>query len=113
MLQRHEVFAGFERIEQFLLFLELFFGIAGGLDGKADAAFAFVNLDDAGGHILTGLEHVFNFFHALLADLRDVHEAVNVVLQTDECAEARELGDFAGDDVADLVELVNVSTDPV
>ena len=52
MLQRHEVFAGFERIEQFLLFLELLIGIAGGLDGQADAAFALVNLDDPGGDVL-------------------------------------------------------------
>jgi len=37
-----------------------------------------------------------------------MHQAVNVLLQADERAEARELGDVAGDEVADLVILVNV-----
>ena len=46
---------------------------------------------------------------ALFADLRDVDQAVNVMLQADERAEAGELGDFAGDEVADLVELVDVA----
>ena len=108
VLQRHEVFAGLERVEDFLLFLELLVGVAGGLDGQADAAFALVNLDDAGGDFLADLEHVLDLVHALFADLRDVDEAVDLVLQADERAEAGELGDLAGDEVADLVELLDV-----
>ncbi len=82
--------------------------VVGRLDGQTDAAFALVNLDDAGGDFLADLEHVLDLLHALLADLRDVDQAVNVVLQADERAEAGELGDVAGDEVADLVELVDV-----
>ena len=97
MLQRHEVFTGLERIEYLLLFLELFVGVAGGLDGQADAAFALVYLNDAGGHILTGLEHVLDLVHALLTDLRDMDEAAQfVVLQTDERAETRDLAADSG-----------------
>ena len=91
-----------------LLGLELLVGVVGGLDGQADAALAPVDLDDAGGDFLADLEHVLDLVHALLADLRDVDEAVDLVLQADEGAEAGELGDLAGDEVADLVELVDV-----
>src|SRR5882672_2088025 len=109
MLERDEVFAGLQGVEHGLLGLELFVGIGGGLDGKADAAVRLVNLDDARGDFLADLEHVLDFIHAILADLRDVDEAVNLMLQADECAEAGELGDLAGDEVADLVELVDVA----
>src|SRR4051812_32980062 len=37
-----------------------------------------------------------------------MNEAVDIVLQADEGAEAGELGDFAGDEVADFVILVDV-----
>ena len=40
VLQCHKVFAGFERIEKFLFFLELLVGIGGRLDGQADPALA-------------------------------------------------------------------------
>jgi hypothetical protein len=38
-----------------------------------------------------------------------VDEAVDVVLQADECAEAGELGDMAGDEVADFIVFVDVA----
>ena len=113
VLQRNQVFAGLERVEDGLLGLELFVGVVGGLDRQTDAAFALVDLDHAGGHFLADLEHVLDLVHALFADLGDVHEAIDVVLQADERAEAGQLGDLAGDEIADLVELVDVApTDP-
>jgi hypothetical protein len=37
-----------------------------------------------------------------------MHQTVYVMLQTDKRAEARQLGNLAGDQIADLVELVDV-----
>ena len=107
VLQGDEVFARLQRVQDGLLGLELLGGVVGGLDGQADAPVALVNLDDARGDFLADLEHVLDLVDALLADLRDVHQAVNLMLQADERAEAGQLGDVAGDEVADLVELVD------
>src|ERR1039457_2390338 len=108
VLQGNQVFAGFERVEHFLLFLELIVAVAGGLDGQADAAFVAVNFNHAGADVLADLEHVLDLLHAFLADLRDVDEAVNFVLQTDKRAEAGELGDFALHEVADFVKRLDL-----
>ena len=87
---------------------EFFLGVVRGLDRETDAALDFVDLDDAGFDFLADLEHVLDLVDALLADLRDVDEAVDVVLQLHERAEAGELGDLAVDEVADLVVRVDV-----
>ena len=107
VLEGDEVFARLQSVERGLLGLQLLVRVVGGLDGEADAPVALVNLDDARGDFLADLEHVLDLVHALLADLRDVDQAVNFVLQADERAEAGQLGDVAGDEVADLVELVD------
>ena len=39
-----------------------------------------LNLDHARGHFLVDLEHVLDLVHAFFADLRNVHEAVNIML---------------------------------
>jgi hypothetical protein len=80
-----------ERIRQ----LEYLARVVRGLDGEAEAALLAVDLDDAGGDLLAGLEHVLDLLDALLADLRDVHETVDVVLELHEGAEAGDLGDGA------------------
>jgi len=80
VLQRHEVFAGLELVEDFLLFLKLFVSIAGSLDGQTDPAFALVDLDNTRVHVLAHLEHVLNLVNVILGDLRDVDEAINLVL---------------------------------
>ena len=108
MLQRNQVFARLEGVEHGLLGLELFGRVVGGFDGEADAALALVDLDDARGDVLIDLEHVLDLVHAVFADLADVDEAVDVMLQADEGAEARELGDLAGNEIADLVVFVDV-----
>ena len=107
MLEGDEVFARFQRVERGLLGLKLLGGVVGSLDGQADAPVASVNLNDAGGDFLSHLEHILDLVNALLADLRDVDQPVNLMLQADERAEAGQLGDLAGDQVADLVDLIN------
>ena len=67
---------------------EFFLGVVRGLDGKTDAALDFVHLDDAGFDFLTDLEHIFDFSDVIFAQLRDVHEAVDVVLQLHERTES-------------------------
>ncbi len=56
----------------------------------------------------SGLEDVLHLVDALLADLRDVHEAVDAVLELHEGAERGHLRDRSLDDVADLEEAVDV-----
>ncbi len=95
VLERHEVFARLERIEDGLLGFELLGRVGGGFHGQADAAVRLVNLNDARGHFLADFEHVLDLLGALFAHLGDVHQAVDIVLQADKGAEARELGHFA------------------
>ena len=108
MLQRNQVFARFEGIEHGLFGLELFGGVVGRLDGQADAAVTFVDFDDPRRDLLTDFEDVLDLIDAIFADLRDVHEAIDVMAQADEGAEAGQLRDVAGDQVPDLVIFVDV-----
>src|SRR5439155_1547353 len=66
------------------------------------------DLDDTGGDFLTELEHILDLLDAFFADLRDVHESVDVVPEADERAEAGELGDVSGNEVADFVIFVDI-----
>ena len=83
--------------------LQLFLGIIRGLDRKTDAALDFVHFDDARLDFLTDLEHIFHLRDVIFAQLRNVHEAIDVVLQLHERTEARELGYLALNQIADLV----------
>ena len=73
-----------------------------GLDGKTDAALGLVDLDNARLNVLTNLERIFNLFHPIFADLRNVHEAVNVILQLNKRPEIGDLCDRSSDKIADL-----------
>ena len=64
-----------------------------GLDGKTDAALGLVDLDNPRLDFLTDLEGILDLFHAILADLRNVDEAVNVVLQLNKRPEICDLCD--------------------
>ena len=91
---------------------QFFFGVIRGLDRETDAALDFVDLDHARFDFLADLEHVFHFRDVIFAQLRNVDESIDVVLQLHERAEARQLGDFAFNEIADLVFLIDVlSTD--
>src|SRR5260370_21068935 len=109
VLEGDEVFARFQGIEDGLLRFQLLLGLIGGFDRKAEQAVGLVDLDDAGGDFLAHLEDVLDFLDAIFADLRDVEQAIDVVLQANEGAEAGQLGDLAGEEVADLVKLVDVA----
>ena len=73
-----------------------------GLDGKADAALGFVHLDNPRFDFLTDFEGILDLFHAILADLRNVDEAVNVVLELNKRPEVCDLCDRSLHKVADL-----------
>ncbi len=70
---------------------QFFLGVVRGLDRETDAALDFVDLDDARFDFLADLEHVLDLVDVIFAELRDVDEAVDVVLQLHERAEAGEL----------------------
>ena len=57
---------------------------------------------------MADFEHVLDLLDALFADLRDVNQTVNVVLESNGRTKAGEFGDVAGDEITDLVILVNV-----
>ena len=105
------VFAGLER-RGVLLFRRLEVGlgevVGHGLDRKTDPPLVGVDLDDAGFDLVTDLQHVLDLFDAVMAELGDVNKTVDLVGKLDERAELRDLGDLALDDVADLVEVVDV-----
>ena len=86
---------------------QFFFGVIRGLDRETDAALDFVHLDDARFDFLTDLEHVFDLGDVIFAQLRNVNEAIDVVLQLHERAEARQLCYLAVDQIADLVFLID------
>lgn len=86
---------------------EGFLAVMGGFDRKTDSAFDFVHFDDTGFDFVVHFDDVFDFGHMVLAELRDMDEAVDVVLEGHERAEVGQLGDLAFDEVADLVESVD------
>ncbi len=66
-----------------------------------------VDLDHAQGDHVAFLQHLFGVLDALLADLRDVNQAFEHVIQAGERAELGQAGNGALDQLADLV-LLNV-----
>ena len=91
-----------------MLSLKLFVGVISRLDRQADAPIVLVNFNQARGDFLANFEHVLDFINALLADLRDVDQPVNLMVQANEGAEAGQFGDLAGDQIADLVKMIDV-----
>merc|ERR1740130_381802 len=67
------------------------------LHREADAARVGVHLDHAHLDLLALLEHVRDGADAALNELRDVHEAVDAVLELDECAVLLDAADGARD----------------
>jgi len=57
-----------------------------GLDAEAKTALVAIDLDNARRDLLAGFEHVLDLLDAFLADLRDMHETVDAVLQLHEGA---------------------------
>src|SRR5438045_3281296 len=108
MLECHQVLAGLQGVQSCLLSLELFVRVVGSLDGQANTAVSLINLNDARIDFLAHLEDVFDLINPVLADLRDMDQAIDLMLQPHKRSEAGKLRDIAGDQVANLVELINV-----
>ncbi len=95
LFQPYHVFARAETVERFRFFPQFLFGIIRRLDRKTDASLDFVDFDHARFDFLAHLKDVFHFRDVVLAQLRDMDEPVDVVLQLHEGAEAGQLGDLA------------------
>ena len=67
-----------------------------------------VDFDDSGFDFLSEREFVLDLFHAILADLGDVNQTVDLVGEFHKGSESGDLRDLAGNNVADLVEIVDV-----
>src|ERR1700693_753238 len=106
-LQTDHVFAGSKGLESLRFLAKLFFGVVRGFDRQPDATLDFVDLDHPSFDFLADLENVFHLGDMVLAQLRDVHQTVDVVLQLNERAKAGELADFAFHQIADLVLLID------
>jgi hypothetical protein len=78
LFQSDHVFAGAEGVERFDFPAEFVLGVVCSLDREADAAFRGVHLDHASFHFLADFQDVLHLGHVFLADLRDVHETVDV-----------------------------------
>ncbi len=105
--QTDHVLAGAKGVHGFGFALEGFGVVVGGLDGETNAALGLIDLDDAGFHFLADLEGVLDFFDTLFADLRDVDEAVDVVLELHEGTKVGDFRDGALDEIADLEATVD------
>ena len=99
----HDALTGAQTFEHGLVNLELFVAELGRLDAQANAALHRINFDHACFHFLTGLEHILDLLDTLLADLADVHEAVNAFLDFDKRTERGQFADLALDTLANLV----------
>ena len=107
-MQCDQVFAGFKRIENLLFFGQLLVRVVRGLDRKSDPALGPIDLDHAGGDIFVDLQDILDLVDAVFADLGDVNQSVDIVFQTDERSETGQLGNLAADQIADLVERVDL-----
>ena len=88
-----------------VFFIELF---GDSLDGETDAAFVVVDFDHASFDFVIDIQHVLDLFDVVFGELGDVNEAVDLVGKFNKSTESGDLGDFALDNIADLVELFDV-----
>src|ERR1700752_4918634 len=79
----------------------------GGFDRQADATLSFVYLNDSGFYFLPDLKHIFDLCDMLLAELGNVHETIDIILELNEGAKAGKFRDFAVNQIPDLVFLID------
>ncbi len=96
-----------EALEAGAFLFQLIVGVTNGLDGKSDAALDLVHLDDAGFDLFADLDDVFDLFHMVFAELRNVDEAVDVTIEADEGTKGCDLRNGALDEVANLEAVVD------
>ena len=107
LIESDHVFARTQGIKYLGFLAERFLAVVGGFDRETDATLGFVHLDNAGFDFLADFENVFDFLHTIFADLRDVHEAVDVVLELDKCTEVGEFADSSLDEIANAETAVD------
>src|SRR5438552_2424148 len=107
-LQADHIFAGFQSVERLGLASQLLFRVVRRLDRKTDSSFDFVDFNDSSFDFLADFKNIFDLGDMILAQLRDVNQAIDIVLQLDESAEARELSYLTVDQVANFVFLIDV-----
>src|SRR5690606_33304649 len=77
--------------------------LVGLLQREADPAAVEVDVDDLDEDLGADLDDLLGDLHVALGQLGDVHQALDAPLDADGRAERNQLGDLAGDDLADLV----------
>ena len=77
--------------------------LVGLLERQRDATAVEVDVDDLDEDLLADLDDLLRDLHVAVGQLGDVHQALDALLDPDERAERHQLGDPAGDDLADLV----------
>ena len=107
MLEADHLGGWAEGLEAGAFLLQLLVGVADCLDGKTDAALDLVDLDDAGFDRICDLDDVLDLFHVILAELRDVDEAVDVTVEGDKRTEGCDFRNRAFDQIADLEAVVD------
>src|ERR1700729_3680210 len=77
--------------------------LVGLLERQADPAPVQVDVDDLDEDLLAHLNDLLRDLHVPVGQLGDVHQALDALFHADERAEGHQLGDPAGNDLADLV----------
>lgn len=78
------------------------------LQAQAHATFIGVDLDHPRINLGPDFQDVLDLVDSIIADLRDVNQAIDVVLKRDECAKARDLGHSALDHLVELKVLFDI-----
>ena len=98
-----------ESLERSGLGGQLLFGVVCGLDRKTETTLVAVDLDHASRDLVAGIDHVLHLVDAILADLRNVDETVDTILELHEGAEGSEFRNGSSHDVADLEVSIDVA----
>ena len=77
--------------------------LVGLLERQRDPATLEVDVDDLDEDLVADLDDLLGDLHVALGQLGDVHQTLDALVDADERAERHQLGDLAGDDLADLV----------
>src|ERR1700729_527000 len=77
--------------------------LVGLLERQADPAPVQVDVDDLDEDLLAHLNDLLRDLHVPVGQLGDVHQALDALFHADERAEGHQLGDPAGNDLADVV----------
>jgi len=77
--------------------------VVGLLERERDAATLEVDVDDLDEDVVTDVDDLLRQLHVALGQLGDVDQALDAVVDADERTERNQLGDLAGNNLADRV----------